>query len=50
MIIWIAVKLSSGAVVITRDPQVGNGIRFTDMSVGDHMGLKDFLAAAAERF
>ena len=32
-------------VVITRDPQVGNGIEFTNIAAEDRLILKQFLAA-----
>src|SRR6266478_4076520 len=48
--LWINdVKVSTGGVVVTRDLQVGNGIKFTDMAPEDGERLKHFLTADAAR-
>src|SRR5216684_6818254 len=45
--LWIkGVKLNTEGVVITRDPQVGNGIQFIGMAAQDRATLWQFLADA----
>ncbi len=47
--LWInGVKLNTEGVVITRDPQVGNGIQFTGMAAQDRTTLWQFLADAQD--
>ena len=41
------VKLSIGGVVVRRNLQVGNGIKFTDMAPEDRARLKHFLTVEA---
>jgi c-di-GMP-binding flagellar brake protein YcgR len=38
-------KVNTEGIVVTRDLQIGNGIRFTDMGAEDKIRLKNFLAA-----
>ncbi len=48
IVLWINdVKVSTGGVVVRRDLQVGNGIKFTDMAPEDRERLKHFLTAEA---
>jgi c-di-GMP-binding flagellar brake protein YcgR len=45
--LWINnVKMSTRGIVVTRHPQVGNGIQFTDMAAEDRVRLERFLATA----
>ena len=47
--LWIkGVKLNTEGLVITRDPQVGNGIQFTGMAAQDRATLWQFLADAQD--
>ena len=49
IVFWMAgTQLSTGGVVVTRDLQVGNGIKFTEMTPEDRAKLKHFLTAAQE--
>jgi hypothetical protein len=41
------VEVSTGGIVVTRDIQVGNGIKFTDMTPENRERLKNFLIAEA---
>ena len=48
IVLWMAgAPVSTAGVVVTRDLQVGNGIKFTEMSE-DRAKLKHFLSAAQE--
>jgi c-di-GMP-binding flagellar brake protein YcgR len=38
-------KVSIEGIVVSRDPQIGNGIQFTAMGAEDNVRLKNFLAA-----
>jgi len=45
LVLWLNyVQVSTGGVVVTRDLQVGNGIKFIDMATEDRLRLKRFLA------
>jgi len=45
--LWLNdVQVSTGGIVVTRDLQVGNGIKFIDMATEDRLRLKRFLAVA----
>ena len=45
--LWLNdVQVSTGGIVVTRDLQVGNGIKFIDMTTEDRLRLKRFLAVA----
>ena len=49
IVLWMAgAQVSTGGVVMTRDFQVGNGIKFTGMSAEDRAKLKHFLTATQE--
>ena len=46
IVLWINdVKMSVRGIVVTRHPQVGNGIQFTDMAAEDRVRLERFLAS-----
>jgi hypothetical protein len=48
IVLWINdVEVSTGGIVVTRDIQVGNGIKFTDMNPEDRKKLSNFLLAEA---
>lgn len=50
IVLWINdVEVSTGGMVVTRDIQVGNGIRFTDMNPEDRKKLNNFLLAEASK-
>ena len=45
--LWLNdVKVSAGGIVVTRDLQVGNGIKFIDLASEERLRLKRFLAVA----
>ena len=47
IVLWLNdVQVSTGGIVVTRDLQVGNGIKFIDMATEDRLRLKRFLAVA----
>ena len=47
IVLWLNdVQVSAGGMVVTRDLQVGNGIKFIDMATGERLRLKRFLAVA----
>ena len=47
IVLWLNdVQVSTGGMVVTRDLQVGNGIKFIDMATGERLRLKRFLAVA----
>ena len=48
IVLWIRRTGEPAGVVVTRDLQVGNGIKFTEMSAEDRAKLKHFLSAAQE--
>ena len=49
IVLWMAgAPVSTAGVVVTRDLQVGNGIKFTEMTPEDRAKLKHFLTAAQE--
>ena len=49
LVLWLnGVPVSSGGIVVTRDLQVGNGIKFVDMATEDRLRLKRFLAGAGD--
>jgi len=47
IVLWLNdVQVSTGGIVVTRDLQVGNGIKFIDLATEDRLRLKRFLAVA----
>jgi c-di-GMP-binding flagellar brake protein YcgR len=47
IVLWLNdVQVSTGGIVVTRDLQVGNGMKFIDMATEDRLRLKRFLAVA----
>ncbi len=47
IVLWLNdVQVSTGGIVVTRDLQVGNGIKFIDMATEDRLRLRRFLAVA----
>ena len=47
IVLWLNdVQVSTGGMVVTRDLQVGNGIKFIDMATEERLRLKRFLAVA----
>jgi len=47
IVLWLNdVQVSTGGIVVTRDLQVGNGIKFIDMATEDGLRLRRFLAVA----
>jgi c-di-GMP-binding flagellar brake protein YcgR len=46
--LYIGATIVIAATVVTCDPQVGNGIRFTRMLPEDQEALKDFLEASQQ--
>jgi hypothetical protein len=47
IVLWLnAVQVSTGGLVMTRDLQVGNGIKFIDLATEERLRLKRFLAVA----
>ena len=48
IVLWLNdVQVSAGGMVVTRDLQVGNGIKFIDLATEERLRLKRFLAVAA---
>ena len=47
IVLWLNdAQVSTGGIVVTRDLQVVNGIKFIDMATEDRLRLKRFLAVA----
>jgi c-di-GMP-binding flagellar brake protein YcgR len=47
IVLWLNdVQVSTGGIVVTRDLQVGDGMKFIDMATEDRLRLKRFLAVA----
>jgi len=47
IVLWLNdVQVSTGGMVVTRDLQVGNGIKFLDLATEERLRLKRFLAVA----
>ena len=47
IVLWLNdVQVSTGGMVVTRDLQVGNGIKFIDLATEERLRLKRFLAVA----
>jgi c-di-GMP-binding flagellar brake protein YcgR len=47
IVLWLNdVQVSTGGLVVTRDLQVGNGIKFIDLATEERLTLKRFLAVA----
>jgi hypothetical protein len=47
IVLWLNdVPVSTGGLVVTRDLQVGNGIKFIDLATEERLTLKRFLAVA----
>ena len=50
IVLWLNdVQVSTGGIVVTRDLQVGNGIKFIDMATEDRLRLGRFLAVAGSQ-
>ena len=50
IVLWLNdVQVSAGGMVVTRDLQVGNGIKFIDLATEERLRLKRFLAVAANQ-
>src|SRR5712692_3064157 len=48
IVLWLNdVQVSAGGMVVTRDLQVGNGIKFIELATEERLRLKRFLAVAA---
>jgi c-di-GMP-binding flagellar brake protein YcgR len=49
-VLWVNdVEVSTDGIVVTRDIQVGNGIKFTNMTPENRERLKNFLSAEAAK-